>query len=182
MKLRFVLMSLVAAVGVSCGTVHEAVSEDSSSYLDEQQNVGYGTVSARDNTMAVSTKKVNRQEVTVYNTIYDYLRGRVPGVEVGPSDGGGSASVRIRGAVSINGSTEPLYIVDGAPVDDLSYLNPNDVYSVDVLKDASSAIYGVRGANGVIIVTTLSGYNQMQAEAERKREQRQAARAARKNR
>ncbi len=87
--------------------------------------------------------------MTTYSNMYDYLRGRVPGVQV-TSDN----KILIRGVNSINLSTDPLIILDGSEINDLSVINPNDVDSVTVLKDGSASIYGVRGANGVIIITT----------------------------
>ena len=87
---------------------------------------------------------------------FDYIRGKVPGVQIGTAGPGGMPSVTIRGASSFNASTEPLYILDGSEVKDISNISPNDIASVEVLKDASSSIYGVRGANGVIIIKTKS--------------------------
>jgi len=89
----------------------------------------------------------------------ELLRGRFPGVEVIPVPGGG-ISVRIRGATSVNLSTEPLFVVDGMPIlaepgGALKWLAPNDIQKIEVLKDiGSTAFYGVRGANGVILITT----------------------------
>lgn len=84
------------------------------------------------------------------------LIGEVAGVRVDMT-GNNSANIYIRGKNSISGSSQPLFIVDGSEVSDISYLNPNDVDRIDVLKDASAAIYGVRGANGVIVITTKRG-------------------------
>ncbi|MBR0052520.1 MAG: TonB-dependent receptor plug domain-containing protein [Bacteroidales bacterium] len=103
----------------------------------------------KDITSSVSSLQVNEKEVTTYTNMYDYLRGRVSGVQV-TSDN----RILIRGINSINLSTDPLIILDGAEITDLSVINPNDVESVTVLKDGSASIYGVRGANGVIIITT----------------------------
>jgi TonB-dependent SusC/RagA subfamily outer membrane receptor len=91
-------------------------------------------------------------EKGTYNTIYDYLEGRVPGLRI-IRNNGGTPSILIRGINSITSSTEPLILVDGVEVHDISYLNPRDVRSVDVLKDGSAAIYGSRGGNGVILIT-----------------------------
>ncbi|MBQ6762708.1 MAG: TonB-dependent receptor plug domain-containing protein [Bacteroidales bacterium] len=103
----------------------------------------------KDITSSVSSLQVDQKEVTTYSNMYDYLRGRVPGVQV-TSDN----KILIRGVNSINLSTDPLIILDGSEINDLSVINPNDVDSVTVLKDGSASIYGVRGANGVIIITT----------------------------
>ena len=118
-------------------------------YEDEEVNVGYGSMKRKDITSSVSSLQVNEKEVTTYTNMYDYLRGRVSGVQV-TSDN----RILIRGINSINLSTDPLIILDGAEITDLSVINPNDVESVTVLKDGSASIYGVRGANGVIIITT----------------------------
>lgn len=95
-----------------------------------------------------------------YPEIANALQGRVAGVQISQSSGapGADSEIRIRGISSINGNSNPLYVVDGVPQNDISALNPNDIQNIEVLKDASaSAIYGSRGANGVVLVTTKSG-------------------------
>ncbi len=148
--LFFSLLIGVAAMLGSCGAAGSA----SRAEKDTRVNVGYSVTTQDDLTYSVSSVKPDEKEM-VYSNMYDYLRGRVAGVQVFPDN-----SIRIRGINSINSSTEPLLVVDGAVVTNLDAINPHDVYSVDVLKDASSSIYGVRGANGVIIITTKSGRNQ----------------------
>lgn len=101
------------------------------------------------NTYAISKLDVKENELAPYSNIFDYLKGRVAGVQVI-----GNKIIIIRGVGTINGSTDPLILVDGVKTDDISYLNPIDVADVTVLKDASSSIYGVQGANGVILITT----------------------------
>jgi len=164
----------------SCGTARQArVPVDSNE--EEELNIGYGTVTRKNNTYAVEKLKVDRNEINSYNNIFDYLRGRVAGVVVsGPANGLGQPSVTIRGINSINSSTEPLYVVDGITVDNIMWVNPNDVYSVEVLKDSAASIYGVRGANGVIVITTKTGRTEIEAEEARAREAREAKRAERK--
>lgn len=93
--------------------------------------------------------------------VEELLEGRVAGVQVIRRPGGG-ISVLIRGQGSINGNTEPLYVVDGMPVQDtgrgLDWLNPGDILRIEILKDASTtSMYGVRGANGVVLITTRRG-------------------------
>jgi TonB-dependent SusC/RagA subfamily outer membrane receptor len=105
--------------------------------------------------------------------MYEYLRGRVTGVYIGPDN-----SIRIRGNNSINSSNEPLILLDGVEITDLGAVSPNDVYSVDVLKDASSSIYGMRGANGVILITTKGAHHAKEAAAEAKRQEKEARKAA----
>ena len=117
---------------------------------DAEVNIGYGTVKKGELTTAVSSLDMEKDSQTKsYADMYEYLQGRVPGLQVTPDK-----RIIIRGIGSINSSNDPLILVDGAEISDLSTINPNDVKSVDVLKDASSSIYGVRGANGVILITT----------------------------
>ena len=121
--------------------------------------VGYGTQRKRDVTGAVSTVQGNTLQQTPTPSVAQTLQGKVAGVQVTPSSGapGSQAVIRIRGVGTLNNAS-PLYVVDGMMVDDISYLNPEDIASVEVLKDASAtAIYGSRGANGVIIITTKKG-------------------------
>jgi TonB-linked SusC/RagA family outer membrane protein len=118
--------------------------------------IGYGVQRRRDVTGAIS--RVDGEQVSRVPTINaeQALQGRVAGVQVVPSSGqpGAGATIRIRGVGTLN-NANPLFVVDGMLLDDINFLNPNDIESIDVLKDASAtAIYGSRGANGVIIVTT----------------------------
>jgi TonB-dependent SusC/RagA subfamily outer membrane receptor len=88
------------------------------------------------------------------------IQGKAAGVSVIQPNGtpGGEMSIRVRGTTSMNGSNDPLYVVDGVPVDNIKFLSPNDIESMQILKDASSAsIYGSRAANGVILITTKAG-------------------------
>ncbi|WP_316821770.1 TonB-dependent receptor [Pedobacter gandavensis] len=134
---------------------------DASNDLDEVVVVAYGTSKKRDITGAVSRINGDQLQNRQVSNITKALQGLAPGVQAVSSSGqpGTSATIRIRGIGSINASSSPLYVVDGNPFSgDLSSINPADVESVSVLKDAaSSALYGSRGANGVIIITTKSG-------------------------
>lgn len=121
-------------------------------HSNEEINVGYGRIKRRNLTTSVSKVPVNTDLMGSYTHIGEYLRGRVPGLVV--SKNGTGYSYSIRGINSIYGSTEPLFIVDGVEVSDIDHLNPRDVESVEVLKDASASIYGTRGACGVILITT----------------------------
>ncbi len=137
--------------------------------LDEVVVVGYGTQRKIETTGAIASIKADELVQTPVANVAQGLQGRVAGVQVvqNSSAPGGNVSVRIRGTNSIRGSSEPLYIIDGVQVSNgggvndlspLSTINPNDIESVQVLKDASStAIYGARGANGVVIITTKRG-------------------------
>ncbi|MGB5382807.1 MAG: TonB-dependent receptor [Lutimonas sp.] len=130
--------------------------------LEEVVVVGYGTVQKKDLTGAVGTldeKMITERNVT---DPMQAIQGNVAGVAIQTSTGrvGDPVSVTIRGKNSINSDSQPLYVVDGVPTDGIDFLNPNDIARIDILKDASStAIYGSRGSNGVIIVSTKSGAN-----------------------
>ena len=134
--------------------------EEDSKVLDEVVVVGYGTMRKKELTGAVS--RVVSEELAKISTsdVGSALQGQIAGVNVQASTGqpGSSANIQIRGISSINGSNNPLYVVDGVPFDGDPGLSPNEIESIDVLKDAASAaIYGTRGAGGVILVTTKSG-------------------------
>ena len=143
MKRIFVLLTLAALV-TGCGTSNQAVQ------YDDQVEVGYGTQSSRNMTTAVANVKVKKTESQTYSDMYAYLRGRVAGVMV-TSDN----RIIIRGIGTNSDAIDPLILVDGVQTTDLSGINPADVKSVDVIKDGSSAIYGMQGANGVIIIKTI---------------------------
>ena len=134
--------------------------QGSNAALGEVVVIGYGTARKSDLTGAVASVKGERLLDRPVTNVSQALQGRVPGVEVNvnTSAPGEAARVRIRGISSINSSLDPLYVVDGVIGVDANTLNPNDIASLEVLKDASStAIYGARGANGVIIITTKRG-------------------------
>lgn len=128
--------------------------------LSEVVVIGYGTVSRTDLTGAVTTVKADKLMNAPVPNLTQALEGKVAGVnvDVNSSAPGFGAKVRIRGIGSINSNVDPLYVVDGVIGVDGNSINPNDIASIEVLKDASStAIYGARGANGVIMVTTKRG-------------------------
>ena len=145
--------------------------------LDEVVVIGYGSVRKSDLTGSVASIKTEEIERVPVVTLEQAMQGRAAGVQVTTSSHkpGGGISVRVRGGTSINAGVEPLYVVDGFPVSSdnwsipsaggssvpynvLSTLNPNDIESIEILKDASStAIYGARGANGVVLITTKRG-------------------------
>lgn len=128
--------------------------------MDDVVVIGYGAVTKKDVMGAVGIMGEKELKGMPINSINDVLQGKVPGLTVTSSSGtpGAGAVAHIRGIGSITGSTTPLYVVDGLPQDGIDYLNPNDIESIAVHKDASvAAIYGSRGANGIIIVTTKSG-------------------------
>ena len=146
--------------------------QEDTQYLSESIVIGYGTVKKDDMTGSVSAIKAeDLNRGAVVNT-QDMLKGKVPGLLVTPGDGGpGSGSrIRIRGSASLNASNDPLIVIDGVPIaqgaggamsNPLDLLNPNDIESFSVLKDASAAaIYGSRASNGVILITTKKGIGQ----------------------
>ena len=139
-------------------TIKVVLNEDTQA-LEEVVVVGYGTMRKSDLTGSVG--KVDLKEMTKVSTIdaAQALQGRLAGVNVVSNSGspGAGATIRIRGIGTINNS-DPLYIVDGFPCSDMSHVSPQDIESMEVLKDASAtAIYGSRGANGVILVKTKGG-------------------------
>ena len=159
----------VSQVYPASGMPDKIVLQEDAEFLDEVVVIGYGTVKKDDMTgsvAAIKAEDLNRGAVV--NT-QDMIKGKVPGVLVTPGDGGpGSGSrIRVRGSSSLNASNDPLIVIDGVPIaqgaggamsNPLDLLNPNDIESFSVLKDASaSAIYGSRASNGVILITTKKG-------------------------
>ena len=119
---------------------------------DDSIYVGYGYIKRKNLTTSVSKVDVMDIQMKGYTSIGEYLKGRVPGLQVMKT--GSGYRYLIRGVSSINSPTDPLFIVDGMEVNDIDSINPNDIERVEVLKDASASIYGNRGACGVIIITT----------------------------
>lgn len=133
--------------------------EPDNQLLDEVVVVGYGTVKKRDLTGAVASMKNEDIVVSPTNNVMEALQGKVAGMDIAKTSGqlGQKPTILLRGSRSIYGSNEPLFIIDGLP-GSYDQVNPSDIESVDVLKDASStAIYGSAGANGVVIITTKRG-------------------------
>ena len=136
------------------------ILEDDALALEESVVVGYGQMKKSDLTGSVASVKPEKLTDIPANSIDGLLQGRVAGVQVinSSQDPGASSTIRIRGNSSLNGSNAPLVVIDGFPygdAGDLKQINPQDIVSMEVLKDASaSAIYGSRGANGVILITT----------------------------
>lgn len=178
---------IITCVGYESGFINingrsfvNAILQVKVTSLDEFQVIAYGQTTKRLNTGNVSTVKSADIEKQPVNNPLLALQGRVPGMEISQTTGvaGGGVKVQIRGANSISQGTDPLYIVDGVPYTSttlrgysgvnilhdaglgspLSFINPNDIESIDVLKDAdATAIYGSRGANGVVLITTKKG-------------------------
>lgn len=135
--------------------------ESSAVELEEVVKIGYATVKRKDLTGSVSSVKASELAAVPISDVTQALSGKVAGVQVIRSQGSPDAdvSIKVRGGTSITQSNEPLYIIDGFPSEDgLKGIEANDIESIDILKDASStAIYGARGANGVVLVTTKGG-------------------------
>jgi len=148
-------------IAVGNQSVINIVMVQSAELLDEVVVVGYGTTKKKDLTGAIAT--VNTKQMNLGGTVTNAaqaLQGKTAGIVVTQSSSapGQGATVRIRGLNSISSSNEPLYVVDGFPSTSGSDINPNDIESMQILKDASAtAIYGARGANGVIMITTKRG-------------------------
>lgn len=152
------LTSLLSVVLLSaCGSSAPAATDEEKEQEDEI-NIGYGTQKRSRITGSVSSVDLREEQTRPVRQAEELLQGRFPGVHVVQTARG--FKVRIRGASSIYGDTAPLYVIDGTPVmpdpdGTIAFLNPNDIATIDVLKDASTAsIYGSRGANGVVIITT----------------------------
>ena len=159
-------------------TINVGLAEDSN-ILDDVVVVGYGTQRRGDVTASVATVEIDQANQALSTAPTDLIEGRVAGVNVVETSGepGAGVSLRIRGGTSIAASNEPLYVIDGIPIsganvtpggsgevgtspprNPLTLLNPNDIESISILKDASAtAIYGSRGANGVVLITTKTG-------------------------
>lgn len=136
--------------------INVTLEEDITS-LDEVVVIGYGTVKKKDLTGAVASVSSDVIAAAPVSSAIEAITGRVAGVQISTTEGSPDAemTVRVRGGGSITGSNAPLYIVDGFPVNSISDIAPADIETIDILKDASStAIYGSRGANGVILITT----------------------------
>lgn len=134
--------------------------------LDEVVVIGYGTQRQKDMTSAITTVRTDDIIKTPNAQPMQALQGRVAGVQIVSSGApGASPTVRLRGVGSFEGSSAPLYVVDGMFFDNIDFLNPNDIETISVLKDASAAaIYGVRAGNGVVLIETKSGAYNKKAE------------------
>jgi TonB-dependent SusC/RagA subfamily outer membrane receptor len=117
-------------------------------YGEEEINIGYGTEKKKNLTTSVGKIDARKERYASYNSIYDLLRGEIAGVEVS------GKSIRIRAASSQLASNEPLFVVDGTPVNSIDGILPQMVRSIEVLKGSAASIYGSRGSNGVILIST----------------------------
>lgn len=147
-------------IPVPVGNVVDVVLEEDNRALDEIIVVGYGTEKRSDVTGALSKVDLDKAIAVPTTNVAEMLRGQAAGVQVtlGSARPGGSSNILIRGQKSISGGNDPLVVLDGFPIDNINDINPDDIASIEILKDASAqAIYGARAANGVILVTTKRG-------------------------
>ncbi|PKA97834.1 TonB-linked SusC/RagA family outer membrane protein [Flavobacteriaceae bacterium MAR_2009_75] len=138
----------------------DVILQEDAQNLDEVVVIGYGSQKKSDITGAVASVGSEELEKAVFNSVDQVLQGRSSGVLVTSASGepGAPASIRIRGNNSISGDNSPLYVIDGIPISGSPNFNPQEIENLEVLKDASAtAIYGSRGANGVILITTKRG-------------------------
>ena len=150
----YVTKTVAAAPGLT------VVLEDDTKMLEETVVIGYGSVKKTDLTSAVASMDSKAIQDRPLARAEQALQGQLAGVSVQviSAEPGADPQIRVRGAASISAGNEPLYVIDGVPQSSMTGLNPNDIANIEVLKDAASAaIYGSRGSNGVVIVTTKSG-------------------------
>lgn len=147
-------------IAIGDNTTVDAILLEDAQNLEEVVVIGYGSQKKSDITGAVASVGSEDLEKAVFNTVDQVLQGRSSGVVVTSASGepGAAANIRIRGNNSISGDNSPLYVVDGIPISGTPNFNPQEIENLEVLKDASAtAIYGSRGANGVILLTTKRG-------------------------
>ena len=167
---RFALYFMALAIVYSCGTANRVASTQTD---EDTIDMGYSSASRNSNAFTVSEVTMTQAEEQVYNNIFDYLRNKVPGVEVSNTQAASDRPhIQIRGNRSILGNEgEPLFLVDGLEFPQIEILKPDEIHSVRVLKDSAASSYGSKGANGVILITTKIAYEA----AQREREERKAS-------
>lgn len=147
-------------VDVKAADGMRVVMEEESNMLKEVVAIGYGSVQRKDVTTAVSSVSTKDLDTRPIVSAVQGMQGKAAGVTISQANGqpGSTPTIRVRGTTSLNGSNDPLYVVDGVPMTDIDYLSADDIVGMQILKDASSAaIYGSRAANGVVIITTKQG-------------------------
>lgn len=147
-------------VDVKAADGMRVVMEEESNMLKEVVAIGYGSVQRKDITTAVSSVSTKDLDTRPIVSAVQGMQGKAAGVTISQANGqpGATPTIRVRGTTSLNGSNDPLYVVDGVPMTDIDYLSADDIVGMQILKDASSAaIYGSRAANGVVIITTKQG-------------------------
>ena len=160
LEISFIGMQTQTVSIVAGQPVHVTLAEDAE-ILDEVVVIGYQTVKRKDLTGSVASVSGEQIAAMPVANAAQALQGKLAGVNVTTQDGRPDAavSIRVRGGISITQSNDPLYIIDGFPSEDgMSTIDPGEIETIDVLKDASAtAIYGARGANGVVVITTKNG-------------------------
>ena len=159
----------------ACGSAGRLPSQKTENPKDEVVDVGYGSTTREGLGFAVNTVKVDEMAVRSYESISDYIRSRVPGVEINPN-----GTLRIRGTQALVGYSSPLIVVADVICDNINMVNPNQIHSVQVLKDGSASIYGSRGGNGVILIKTKMAYETEQAQIAARKAEKEAKKAAKK--
>ncbi len=185
MKNKSLLIIIAATLfTISCGPTRQFADQNGTREYGEVEDatISYGGIAIDAGGYAVAKMKpAEDNTVFSYRTITEYLQGKVPGLQIREITGG-EPQITIRGVSSNTGNTNPLYIVDGMQVPSISSLDPNNIYSVEVLKDASASLYGIQGANGVLIFTTKGAHMAEEQMAAQKAAAKAAAREARKAR
>lgn len=168
-KIEISFIGYENVVADAAANMNIIMRDDAAQTLNEVVVIGYGVAKKSDLTGSVAALKPDSKNKGLVVNPQDLMQGKIAGVNVTSGDGtpGGGATIRIRGGSSLNASNDPLIVIDGVPMDNsgvkglanpLSMINPQDIESFNVLKDASAtAIYGSRGSNGVIIITTKKG-------------------------
>lgn len=145
---------------IKANATMKVVLKEDNNVLDEVVAIGYGAVKRKDVTTAVSSVSTKDLENRPIVSAAQGMQGKAAGLQISQANGqpGSAPTVRVRGTTSLNGSNNPLYVVDGVPFEDIDFLSADDIDDIQILKDASSAaIYGSRAANGVIIIGTKQG-------------------------
>jgi len=157
--LEFSYISMETQTVTVTGTTLDIVLKEQAESLDEVVIIGYGTVKKKEVIGAVASVKAKDIENIVTTDLGNAIQGQVSGVNIiSDARPGGQSEILIRGITSINGSSTPLFVIDGIPQEENPNIPPGDIESIDILKDAASAgIYGARGATGVILITTRQG-------------------------
>lgn len=175
-KLLLVCVPAVLVLG-ACGSASKLPTEKLDNPQNEEIDVGYGSTTREALGGAVNKVSVDKTTIRSYESIAEYIRSRVPGVEINPN-----GSVQIRGQRMLTGPAEALVVVDGVICENINTVNPNQIHSVEVLKDGgSTAIYGNRGGNGVILITTKMAYETEQAKIAARKAEKEARKATKKN-
>ena len=160
----------------ACGSAKNLPKVDNPNPKDEEIEIGYGSTSRQELGFAVNKVDVDETTIRSYDSIAECIRSRVPGVDVNPN-----GSVQIRGQKMFTGPAEALIVVDGVICENINMVNPNQIHSVQVLKDGgSTAIYGNRGGNGVVLITTKMAYQLEQERKAAEKAEREARKAEKK--